>query len=486
MVKRVEPACQEADTALIYVRQSKDKRKSTEDQLAECREAAAELGKRVVGERRDGTSASRFATKDRSEWADTIADLDAGLARTLFLWECSRADRDPESWFPFLAMCRRRGVLVHVVTHERTYDVSRRRDWRALADEGVESADESEKTSERTRRGTAAAAVEGRPHGRIPYGYERRYDPVTKEFVEQRPHPEQAPVVRAIYERVVAGDPLVQITRNLNDLGVPPPTPRRPWVAQTVKAIATSHTYIGKRLHHGQVHDGTWPALVEEDVWWTAHAILTDEKRKRFRPGRNRYLLSQAARCGVCGEFLQGRPRSDQYETRYSCSGRGCVAVRVDWLDEYVTDLVCAWLSREDVQPLLVVEDDAEARAAKVDAARLRDRLDEHYDEAAEGRLSAAGMARIEGKLLPHIREADERAAVASTPPALRGLVGGDVRGQWASLDVSARKDVVRHLMPELVVLPASSRSRWVTELDEARVRYRWRDLPAPSPDPAS
>ncbi|WP_250279885.1 recombinase family protein [Frankia sp. Cppng1_Ct_nod] len=104
----------------------------------------------------DGYGASRFSGKQRNEWARLLEDLSAGQFDLLWIWETSRGDRELERWARLLNVCRSRGVLIHVYTHGRTYDVGNARDWRALAEDGVDNAYESEKISLRVRRSMAA------------------------------------------------------------------------------------------------------------------------------------------------------------------------------------------------------------------------------------------------------------------------------------------------------------------------------------------
>ena len=66
------------------------------------------------------------------------------------------------------------------------------RDWRNLAEDGVDSGYESEKTSIRVRRTVAAKMQAGEPFGHCPYGYEREYHPRTRELIAQRPSTEPA------------------------------------------------------------------------------------------------------------------------------------------------------------------------------------------------------------------------------------------------------------------------------------------------------
>jgi DNA invertase Pin-like site-specific DNA recombinase len=83
---------------------------------------------------------------------------------------------------------------------------------------------ESEQKSERVRRARRQAAESGRAHGRLGYGYDDR----------QRIIPSEAAVVREVADRVLRGETLMSIARDLNERGVPSPGAGG-WVWQQVK-----------------------------------------------------------------------------------------------------------------------------------------------------------------------------------------------------------------------------------------------------------
>lgn len=463
----------------IYARVSKDKRKrqrgrSVGEQETEAR-AACERRRWTVAEiyKDEDRSASRFAKKERPDWERLLADLDAGQLDVLVIWEPSRGDRTLETWAGLLSRCREAGTLIHVVSDDHTYDVRNARDWRALAEDGVDSAYESEKTSKRVRRMKAAQLVAGRPDGRVAYGYERRYDPTTRELIEQRPHELRAPVVREIFARVAAGDPISAITADLQERGAPPVSEGKLWSRNMVRRIATNFVYIGKRKSGREVFDGQWPALVDEATFYGAQRVLSDPARMTTRPGRVKYLCSYFATCTVCATGLSVISRGSQ--AKYYTCGKGCVGVRMDWLDDFVRDVVVERLTQPDIYSDLADTDDSAVVAARQEAEALRARLDEHYDEAADGRLSAAGLARVEARLLPKIESAERSAAAAATPAALRALVdpSQDIRRRWDELPIAARKDVVRVLLDAVRVRPAG-RVRSV-RLDPGRVELVWK-----------
>jgi site-specific DNA recombinase len=426
----------------------------------------------------DGRSASRFATKTRDEWARLRDDVEAGQLDVVWLWEVDRGGREVEGWAGFLNLCRRRGALVHVHTHGRTYDARVYRDRRTLLEDGMDAEGESEKRSLATRRALAANAAGGKPHGRPTYGYQRRYEvdgSGKRRLVEQREHPEHAAVVRGIFRRLAKGDPINHVVADLNAAGVPAPR-GGVWRSATVRVIAGNPAYVAERRHEGNVFRAGWPELVDQQTWTAVRSVLGDPARARFRPGRNKWLLSGVATCGVCGNPLMARLGSPGRRAAYGCDGRGCVGCPVEYLDEFVTAVVVARLARPDVYAELAARraDDTAVLAARDEAATLRARLEEFTDAAAAGRLSAAALARIEAKLLPQIRAATERAEREALPAPLRELVdpGEDVATRWAGLSVAARKDVLRLLFARIALDPANGR-RGPDELP-GRVRIEW------------
>jgi DNA invertase Pin-like site-specific DNA recombinase len=430
----------------IYGRQSKNKAKSIEDQLVECRADAADCGYLIVAEYSEGSSASRYARRAREEWARVLAAVERREFDVLVLWEASRGDRRLTTWSALLDDCRARGVLIRVTNDARTYDLSIDTDWRTLATAGVDAAHEAGKTSKRVRRGVDSAAKQGRPHGGpAPYGYRRTYDPTTGELVGLTPNETTAPIAREIIERAARSEPISTITNDLNARGVAPPAGVA-WYRQRVTKIATNPVYIGQRRHNGERYAAQWPALVDEATHYAAVRILTDPARSvHARPGRITYLLTYIATCGTCGGPIRNRVLD------YQCP-HGHVSVRRPPVDEYVVELVLAYLTRPDVYATLRAQGegaDIEAMSARGEVAALRARLDEWRASAATGQTSPESLAAIEGTLARQIRSAEQRADRASLPPAMRVVLepGADVRARWDAAPLAARRTVIATLV---------------------------------------
>ena len=492
---------QSATAAAIYGRNSSAKQKSIDDQQAENRAVVEANGWRLAVELADPTSASRYATKPRENWArllDLLPTVDV-----IVLWEPSRGDRSLATWAAFLDACRANSVQIHAVTHNRTYDPRNARDYRSLAEDGVDSAYESDKISQRVLRGQATAAHAGRPHAPTTYGYLRRYDPVTRAFVEQVPHPEHAQVVRDIITAVARGKPLHQIVRDLDAAGTPSPRSAERWYHSTVKSIATNHAYRphpedpehGIRVHRGALHVGQWPPLVAESVWQAAQVVLggNSEVSRRARrdsaPGQIKYLLSgnSAVMTATCGAMLSGFCATDGRGATYGCKMDRCASAPMPEVDEYVTRLAVARFARKDARRLWVT-DDAAARAAEEELTRLLAELEEARQSFYRpGGISAAALAGKEAAMAPAIAAARERAKPAGAPLTALELLdaaefgAGHVREVFDAFALLARRELISGLFTRLTLGPATVRlTRWSSpaerlEVVADRISHEWR-----------
>jgi site-specific DNA recombinase len=437
----------------IYGRNSKGETKSIADQLKLGRAAVKAQDWELAGEYSDDSSASRYRQKERKDWQRLLADLDAGALDVLVLYKAARGSRDEVDWFLVLRLCRKHGVLIHVMADRRTYDLRLSRDWKTLAEDGVTSAYYSEELSESVRRGTLTAAADGRPHGRVTYGYEREYSPDDGRMTGQRPGA-NAPVVREIFAELARHTPINTLEAKLRERGLPSPAGAT-WRRTTIRNIATNPAYIGKRRHvirdketgaviSDEVHNGSWPALVDEEMFWTVQNILNQPERKTTRPGSAKYLLSYIA-VAPCGGPLSGMDsRRREAQDRYACGRDGCVSIGRPDMDLIVSLTVLAHIRRHG--PKLLAHDGT--AAAQAEADRYRAQLEEarRSFERPDG-ISAEALARKERALLPLIEDAARRARPAGVAGALSELVGADdVYGKWREMELAARREVVKSL----------------------------------------
>lgn len=449
----------------IYGRNSKANDKSIEDQLKLGRAAVAKEGWTLAGEYHDDSSASRYRTKERDHWARLLTDLEAGRLDILVLWKPARGSRDAIAWLQMLEGCRARGTRIHVMAHRRTYDLSIASDWESLAVEGIKSASYSDQLSEDVTRGVREAAIVGSPHGRVAFGYDRRYHPETnRPLREPNAH---AVIVREIFERLDKQTPISVLMTDFRKRGLPSPS-GKPWQRNTIRIIATNISYIGKRVHDGETYDAQWPAIVDEGLFWRVQALLSAPGRKTTRPGAARYLLSYIA-TAPCGNLLRRNGGADGGPDRYMCSEDGCVSIVLAEADDVVETYILERLSRPDARKLFT-RNDSEAEKASAEAARYRAQLEDarRSFEMPDG-ISADALARKERALLPLIESADRRSRPEGTAGALEALLSSDdVEQTWNGFSMAARRAVVSSVARVRLDLP----TRRLPRLADPQVRW--------------
>lgn len=126
----------------------------------------------------------------------------------------------------------------------RTYDLSRLDDRLSTGLDALLAERESDLTRERILRSVRANAAEGRPHGKRPYGYARKYDATTGELLRQIIREDQAAVIREAARRFLAGESTYAIASNFNIRGISAPSGGK-WVLGQVKRMISNPTYIG-------------------------------------------------------------------------------------------------------------------------------------------------------------------------------------------------------------------------------------------------
>ncbi|MFB6618896.1 recombinase family protein [Streptomyces sp. NPDC056367] len=461
--------------AVIYARVSSDptnRGKSVTDQVAECRRECAHRGWDVVEvfDADNDRSASRYATKERKDYARLVEYLRAGRADVLVTWESSRAQRDLEAYLTLRKIAESNGVQWSY--KGRLYDLSRTDDRFSTGLDALLDERESSITRDRVLRGKRSSAEQGRPNGRKLYGYAREYDPRSGEFVRSVIREDQAGVTREAVRRVAGGETLTALCKEFNRRGLRTNT-GGPWQAFTLRAMVTNPGYLGKRVRHGVViGEAEWPAILatgeEVQAFYACVQRLGDPGRTTTRPGGIRHLMSGLGTCGVCGGRIAASYRSrtagpdGERATRYGCrtgaddGGGFCVSIAKSALDRYVSDLVVARLSRPDAAELLADGSgrSEESGALLAEAAEKRAILDETADNAASGAISLAMAARIEATLLPEVEALEARAQQLSAGRVLRGLVRSDASAVWPDLPVTQQREVISALM-DVTLLPS-------------------------------
>lgn len=297
---------------------------------------------------------------------------------------------------------------------------------------------------EQFARTVERAVVENGIHLRVPYGYQRgTWKGHARRLIA---HPDEAPVVRRMYEMRKAGHGWGTIATTLNDEGIQPRSYRRrrgddyeavqgAWTHKTVRAMVMSEVYLGHAFNGDHRYENAHEPLVKRALWLAANAHMVTRKGSAGRPGKGKeqtYLLTGLVRCASCGGSMIYNPKRSRGGAYYVCfGGKGqratrCVepvSVPAGALEAYVE---AEFLSAaQQIAALAPTVDDADGVALEV---ALQD-ADEAFVAAFDRAASTKKMTTRERALIE--RRLDERraalaaaeAALAKWQTAQRGVV---------------------------------------------------------------
>lgn len=442
-------------------------------------------------------SASPYSEQVRDDWDELLADIASGEMDVLVAWESSRGSRRLSEWAVFLELLRDNGVLIYIVTHGQLYDPRKKRHWKILADDGVNAEYASHETSDRVKRLKKAMRGEGRPDGKIPYGFRREYDPETGELLGQYEHPERGPAANEIIERLSGGDSLVEISKDFNlrtqlprkdPQWLPLSATEKPYRPQTIRYIAMLPALIGKLKKTGTADllPAAWDPIVDEAEWHRVQGILKDpERRTSSRPGRVRHLLSNISLCSKCGSRLLVRKIAGEH--RYSCSGRqpngqmlgkmGCTSIVLAESEKYVIASLALRFCDKQSLAALTNTDNRSRIELQGRADDLRAEVEDSWKKAfaREPGFTRERAAQHEAAVMPEILRlekeavkdvggAGEMALILLREAEASGLEGSELQEAMVEaimrVPLPGRRQMVVEFLGPIVLHPAKRKGR--------------------------
>ncbi|HEX2574923.1 MAG TPA: recombinase family protein [Aquihabitans sp.] len=445
--------------ALIYTRVSEDRAggRSPEEQEAEARSVCHRNGWAVVEVVTDSVGASRYSKGTRAGWKRVTALVESGAVDALVTWEASRAHRDLAAYVALRDLCVRAGVVWSY--SGRTYDLADHGDRFATGLDALLAEREAGEVAGRVQRAMRANAVQGKPHGRRLYGFQRVYDRTTGRLSGQVEEPTEAAVVREVFRSYLAGRGPRTIAADLNSSGSRTASGAA-WSDVQIRRMLRTPAYAARRQHRGEVvGPGDWPALVEPEMFDRVQARLDDVRARNPRIRGTAKLLSGVGRCGVCGGKVASIHDRNKRKT-YACKTGFHVGRDLKKLDAFVSAIVIERLSRPDAAAAVrgpavtPASDDARSRAAQI-----RAQLDDAVSEFTAGNLSGALLAQVEQQLRPALNQAEREAQREYVGLDLDVPVT-DVAGWWDALGEEVRREVVGALLTSVTIMPTERGSR--------------------------
>src|SRR5262245_1056617 len=321
--------------AVIYARYStKGQREvSIEDQITLCRNRVASDPNISVVKTYADHAKSGAGMLNRDELNDMLKAADAGEFDMLILESLDRLARDPEHLHGIWKGLRFGGVEVLTCNEGQVSTL-------LVALRGIVGEMQLKDTGDKVRRHHEGRAREGKIPGALSYGYRL----VRGKAGEREIDPEQAKIVRRVFEQYAAGLSPRAICEQLNNERIPSPSANQTrkgkkltghWLHTTIsngRGFLANRVYIGEIIWNRQqglrhpiketrvrrerdqsewiITQAPQLRIIEQPLWDAVQKMVSQRKRgggtaKGRIVARKSGLLSGLVRCAACGADMR-------------------------------------------------------------------------------------------------------------------------------------------------------------------------------------
>lgn len=439
----------EVKIAAAYIRVSTEEQVeySPDAQLVEIRKYAAGHGYIIPNEfvfMDEGISGKNTAKREEFNRMIGVAKQKPKPFDAILLWKFSRFARNRQDSIVYKSMLRHDlGIDVISVSEPLTEDKTS-----ILMEAIIEAMDEyySINLAEEVKRGMTEKARRGGLQSAPPFGYKVVENQLT-------PIPEEAALVRGIFDRFIQGEGLFPIAKWLNDLGV---TTHRgnSFENRTIEYIIRNPVYIGKLRWNpaGRTRrdfsnpniilaDAGHEPLVSVAVWEAAQNRMAAVKAQWKYHGRplseHKDWASGLIRCSDCGSTLVfTKPRY------WKCNGyvRGKCTTTQHITDEKLKTMLLACMEHDQKHGVSVTYSIVRTRPEAIDElSLLQEQLKQMHSK--QERLREAYLAGVEDLASYKAAKDALDARTASLAEQIRQLeTPADTKAADASMKESIRR----------------------------------------------
>ena len=301
--------------AVIYARfsSSAQREASIEQQINVCTAFAEREGYNVLQTYSDRALTGR--TDRRPEFLQMIKDAREGRFCAVIVYALDRFSRDKYDSARYKHELRAHGVRVVSATEPISDNPSG-----ILIESVFEGLAQyySAELSQKIRRGYEDNARKCLASGSVPFGFRRSPDG------RYEIHPEEAEIVREIFQRVAAGETYADICRDLNARGVKT-RHGAAWNRSSFNTILRNERYVGTYISKYHVQEDAIPQIVDKALFYNVKVrSSTMSKKGPRRTPNGYYALTGKLYCGLCGDTMtgtSGTSKSGKLCYYYTCHG---------------------------------------------------------------------------------------------------------------------------------------------------------------------
>lgn len=301
---------------MIYARFSSHNQReaSIEQQVEWCTDLAKRYNLTIMDTYADKAVSGR--TDNRPSFQRMMADAKTGKFDVVLAWKSNRMGRNMLEAMLNDSVLLEEGVRTIYVEEDFEDNAAGRFALRNMMNVNQFY---SESMAEDVRRGMMDNAAKCMVNGRTPFGYKKGKDG-KYEIV-----PDQAEIVREIFNRVIEGWPHVDIMADLNARGIKN-RDGNIWQRTTFDKMLRNEQYIGVYKFSGVRTEGGIPPILDRETFEEVQLLLTTKKNPRGRRRNTQdYMLTGKLFCGQCGSPMVGicgTSRNGERHYYYLCQGK--------------------------------------------------------------------------------------------------------------------------------------------------------------------
>lgn len=333
---------------VIYARYSShnQKEESIEQQIAECSDFAAKNGIRIVGIYADKAVSGR--SDRRPNFQRMMRDAEKRQFQIVVAYKSNRIARNMLNALQYEARLDLLGIKTLYAKEEFGNTAAGRFALRTMMNVNQFY---SENMGEDIKRGMVDNANECKVNGMLPLGY------VKSKEGKYAITPDEAAVVREIFDSVLKDVPVAEIARSLNQRGIRTKLGRE-WNKNSFHIMLKNDNYIGVYRHSGVVVEDGIPPILEKEVFAAVQEKLANKKKTAGRRSANgEYLLTGKLFCGYCGSYMigvSGTGENGTVHNYYQCQKRHAEGrcekknVRRDFIEKLIARLTQDYILQDD------------------------------------------------------------------------------------------------------------------------------------------
>lgn len=342
------------EKAVVYARYSSHNQteQSIEGQLAAAQKYAAIKGYQIVHEYCD--RAKTGTNDNREEFQKMLKACASKKFTVIIVWKVDRFGRNREEITFNKYRAKKYGVRVEYIAE----NISEGPEG-VILESVLEGMAEyySLQLSQNVKRGLLETAKKHKAiGGRPPLGY----DTDNGYYVI---NPEEAPIVKTIFEKYAQGMSMTEIQSWLNDNGYRNRNGKK-FTKDSLPRMLKNEKYAGTYAYKDLIYDeDAIPAIVSKELFNTVQAKLKYNRRKPSRRwSYTDYLLTDKLFCGHCGSSMIGKSGYGEHGQKYNyyvCNERTLhktcdkKPVRQDALEAFVLEKVYQLLTDDMIDYLV-------------------------------------------------------------------------------------------------------------------------------------